>query len=157
MNRDNHERHAQNHYSRMPSETQNKSYKRFESLSTEMECYKCNNFGHMAKYCRMAVPPRESQQNNKSHIKEPQRIWIRKQNQFNNEKCTLSLQAKHKKHGWCVDNGCSKHMTGDEDRLLTLERKEMDRSPLEMMTQLESLEEAQSELEIRIPRKRMFY
>jgi hypothetical protein len=33
----------------------------------------------------------------------------------------------------------------------------MDQSPLETMTQLESLEEAQLELEIRIPRHRMFY
>jgi hypothetical protein len=41
----------------------NKNYNTFESLSTEMECYKCNNFGHMAKDCRMIVPPRDSQQN----------------------------------------------------------------------------------------------
>jgi hypothetical protein len=57
----NRESYARNDYSRRPSETQNKNYNKFESLSTEMECYKCNNFGHMAKYCRMAVPPRESQ------------------------------------------------------------------------------------------------
>jgi hypothetical protein len=42
---------------------------------------------------------------------------------FNNEEFTLALQAKHKKHGWYVDNGCSKHMTCDEDKFLTL-RKE---------------------------------
>jgi hypothetical protein len=95
-----------------------------------VECYKCNNFGHMAKDCRMTVPPRESQQNNNSHRHEPQqRIWIRKQDQFNNEECTLALQDKHKKHGWYVDSGCSKHMTGDEDMFLTL-RKERDGSSL---------------------------
>jgi hypothetical protein len=70
----------------------------FESLSTEIECYKCNNFGHMAKYCRMTVPPRELQQNNNSHRKEPQKgTWIRKHDQYSNEECTLSLQAKKKK------------------------------------------------------------
>jgi hypothetical protein len=44
-----------------------------------------------------------------------------------NEECTLAPQAKQKKHGWYVDSGCSKHMTGDRDRVLTL-RKERDGS-----------------------------
>jgi hypothetical protein len=46
---------------------------------------------------------------------------------FNNEECTLALQAKHKKCGWYVDSGCSKHMTCDEEKFLTL-RKERDGS-----------------------------
>jgi hypothetical protein len=33
----------------------------------------------------------------------------------------------------------------------------MDQSPLEMMTQVESLEKAQSKLETRIPEHKMFY
>ena len=75
----------------------------------------------MAKDCRMTVPPRESQQNNNSYRQEPQkRTWIRKQNQYSNEGCTLALQSKHKKCGWYVDNGCSKYMTGDRDGFLTL-------------------------------------
>ena len=65
------ESHTQVGYSRRPSETQRRSYNRFESLSTEVECYKCNNFGHIAKYCRMAIPPRELQHNNNSHRHEP--------------------------------------------------------------------------------------
>jgi hypothetical protein len=127
-NINNFESHTQKGYPRRPSETQRRSYNRFESLSTEVECYKCNNFGHMAKDCRMTVPPREPQQNNNSHRQEPQkRTWIRKQNQYSNEECTLALQAKQKKRGWYVDSGCSKHMTGDRDRFLTL-RKERDGS-----------------------------
>jgi hypothetical protein len=111
-------------YPRRPSETQRRSYNSFESLSIEVECYKCNNFGHMAKYCRMIVPRKEPQQNNNSHIHEPQkRTWIRKKNQYSNEECTLAPQGKQKKRGWYVDSGCSKHMTGDKDRFLTL-RKE---------------------------------
>jgi hypothetical protein len=51
--------------------------------------------------------------------------WIRKKNQYNNEECTLSLQAKQKKRGWYVDSGCSKHMTGDIYMFLTL-RNERD-------------------------------
>jgi hypothetical protein len=120
-NINNFEKHTQKGYPRRPSETQRISYNRFESLSTEVECYKCNNFGHMAKDCRIMVPPREPQKNNNSHRHEPQkRTWIRKNNKYSNEECTLSLQAKQKKRGWYVDNGCSKHMIGDRDRFLSL-------------------------------------
>jgi hypothetical protein len=55
----NFESHTQRGYSRRPSETQRIIYNRFESLSTEVECYKCNNFGHVDKTCRMIVPPKE--------------------------------------------------------------------------------------------------
>jgi hypothetical protein len=120
----NFEIHAQKGDPRGPSETQRRSYNRFESFRTEVECYKCNNFGHMAKYCKMTVSPRELQHNNNSHRQEPQkRTWITKQNQYSNEECTLALQDKQKKHGWYVDNACSKDMKGDRDKFLTL-RKE---------------------------------
>jgi hypothetical protein len=123
MNNNYFESHTQRGYSRRPSETQRRSYNMFESLSTGVECYKCNNFGHMTKNCRMTVPPKEHQQ---SHKQEPQKMtWIRKQDQYSNGECTVALQAKHKKRGWYVDNGCSKHMTGDRDKFLTL-RKERD-------------------------------
>jgi hypothetical protein len=93
-----------------------------------VECYKCNKFGHMDKDCGMEIPPRESQHKNNNHRQEPhRRTWIRKKNQYNNEKFTLALQDKKKKHGWYVDSGCSKHMIGDRDRFLTL-RKERDGS-----------------------------
>jgi hypothetical protein len=72
----------------------------------------------MAKICRMTVPPKEPQQ---SHKQESQKMtWIRKQDQYSNEECTVALQAKQKKRGWYVDSGCSKHMTGDRDKFLTL-------------------------------------
>jgi hypothetical protein len=120
-NINNFKNHTQKGYPRRPSETQRINYNRFESLSTEVECYKCNNFGHMAKYCRMIVLPRGLQQNNNSHRQEPRkRTWIRKQNQYSNEECTLALQDNQKKRGWYVESGCSKHMTGDRDRFLTL-------------------------------------
>jgi hypothetical protein len=94
-NSNNFESYTQRDYSRRPSDTQRRSYNMFEYLSTEVECYKCNNFGHMAKDCRMTVPPKEPQQNNNSHRQEPQKMtWIRKQDQYNNEECTVALQAK---------------------------------------------------------------
>jgi hypothetical protein len=45
----NFEIHTQKGYPRRPSETQRIIYNKFESLSTKVECYKCNKFGHMAK------------------------------------------------------------------------------------------------------------
>jgi hypothetical protein len=70
-NVNNFESHRQKDYLKRPSETQRISYNMFESLSTEVECYKCNNFGQMEKYCRMIVSPREPKQNNNSHRQEP--------------------------------------------------------------------------------------
>jgi hypothetical protein len=77
-NKNNYEGYKINGYSRISHEAQRRSYNIFESLSTEVEFYKCNNFGHMAKDCILIVPPRESQQNINSHRQEPQRIRIGK-------------------------------------------------------------------------------
>ena len=81
----------------------------------------------MARDCKLIVHPREPKKNINSHKQEPQRTWIRKQDKFNTEECNLALQAQHKKRGWYVDIGCSKHMTGDKYRFLTL-KKERDGS-----------------------------
>jgi uncharacterized membrane protein len=79
-NKKNFESHTQRVYPRRPSETQRRSYNMFESLSTEVECYKCKKNGHMEKDCRMTVPPREQQQNNNSHRQEPQKNSIAMKN-----------------------------------------------------------------------------
>ena len=60
-NKNKFESHTQRRYPRRPSETHRRRYNKFESLRTEVECYKCKNFGHMAKVCTMTVPPREPQ------------------------------------------------------------------------------------------------
>jgi hypothetical protein len=81
----------------------------------------------MAKDCRLTVPPRESRKNINSHKQEPQRLWIRKHDQFNTKDCMLSLQYQHKKCGFYVEICCSKHMKGDKDMFLTM-KKERDGS-----------------------------
>ena len=48
---------------------------------------------------------------------------IRNQDQYSNEECTVALQAKQNKHGWYVDSGCSKHLTSDRDKFLTLQKE----------------------------------
>jgi hypothetical protein len=99
----------------------------FGLLKDEVECYKCNNFGHIARDCRLTVPSKESKKNINNLIQEPQNIWIRKKNQFNYEECTLALQEKQGKVIGTLTSGCSKHMTGDKDMFLTL-KKERDGS-----------------------------
>jgi hypothetical protein len=154
----NFESYTQRDYSRRPSDTQRRSYNRFESLSTEVECYKCNNFGHMDKDCTMTVSPKEPQQNNNSHRQEPHKTtWIRKQDQYNNEEYTVSLQAKQKKRDWYVDSGCLKHVTGDKAKFITLQKEKKKRSPSEMIIHRKSLEKAQSKLGTRMKRHKMFY
>jgi len=39
-------------------------------------------------------------------------------------KCKVSLYSKDKMSQWYVDNGCSNHMTRDQDKFLSLKRKE---------------------------------
>jgi hypothetical protein len=78
----------------------------------------------VANDCRMTVPPKEPQQNNNSHRHEPHKMtWIRKQDQYNSEECTITLQSKKNKLSWYVESGCSKHMIGYRDKFLTLQKE----------------------------------
>ena len=38
------------------------------------------------------------------------------------EKCGLVLSAQKQKDSWKIDNGCSKHMTGDKDKLMSISK-----------------------------------
>jgi hypothetical protein len=88
-NRSNYEGYSRmNNYLRKPHEAYNINYNSFGSLNNEVECYKCNNFGHMAKDCRLIVPPKEPKQDFNNHVKEPSRIWKgSKINKLNIEEC----------------------------------------------------------------------
>ena len=48
------------------------------------------------------------------------RWWKNKSEHLEFEKCTLALQADHKVK-WCVDSGCSKHMTDRKHHFSTLD------------------------------------
>lgn len=52
------------------------------------------------------------------------------------EKCKVALQANHKVK-WCVDSGCSKHMTGRKQFFLSLDERKEGMSHLVMNNQLE--------------------
>ena len=78
-----------------------------------MECYKCQNFGHIARDCRLENPPEES---SKPHN---ERTWKKKKT----DNFALALKAQKKKDVWYVDSGCSTHMTGDRRKFVSLKEK----------------------------------
>ena len=93
----------------MPIMNQNK----FESLSSEIECPKCNNFGHTANNCRLDI------------VRSHQINWVKQVSQDHPDchECNLALQAFEKEEiPQYVDSGCSKHMTGDKERFVSLKK-----------------------------------
>ena len=68
-----------------------------------MECYKCQNIGHIARDCRLENPPEESLK------PQNEQTWMKKKT----DHCALALKAQNNKDVWYVDNGFSTHMTGD--------------------------------------------
>lgn len=70
-----------------------RNYNRFETLNKQIECSKCNNFGHIVRELRSK--------------------WtsFTKGIDYHHEECSIALQAQDKADHWCVDSDCSKHMT----------------------------------------------
>ena len=48
--------------------------------------------------------------------------WRENQGKQKIEECELALQAHDQKDQWCIDNGCSRHMTGDKNHIHKIER-----------------------------------
>jgi hypothetical protein len=92
----------------------NNSYEhnnRYDLLFSEPECYNCHNYGHKVADYRL-------RNYNPDLIPTPEnvKIWKKKAN----DKCGIVLLAQKQKTPWYIDNGCSKHMTGDKSKFLTL-------------------------------------
>jgi hypothetical protein len=54
---------------------------------------------------------------------EYQTNWKGNKEDLKTEECTLSLTAKNSKGHWCVDSGCSRHMTRNKNTFQTLQVK----------------------------------
>jgi hypothetical protein len=83
----------------------------YDPLFNEPECYICHNYGHKAvdfhlKNCEPDLNP--STKNVKG--------WKKK----DSDKCGLVLSAQRQKNLWYIDSVCSKHMTGDKGKFLSL-------------------------------------
>jgi hypothetical protein len=84
---------------------------KFDLLNNEVECYTCHNFGHKSIECRL----RNYEPDSKSPA-ENVKFWKKKES----NKCGLVLSAQRKMNPWYIDSGCSKHMTGDKGKFLSL-------------------------------------
>jgi hypothetical protein len=84
---------------------------KFDLLNNEVECYTCHNFGHKSIDCRL----RNYEPDSKSPV-ENVKFWKKKES----NKCGLVLSAQRKTKPWYIDSGCSKHMTGDKGKFLSL-------------------------------------
>lgn len=91
--------------------------------------HKCNNFGHTTHFCRtiFVEPPR---QNKKEYVldkrkDESTKVWKKMHKKKEKEEFIFVLTALHaqnKRDRWYVDSCCSRHMTGDKSKFITLEQ-----------------------------------
>ena len=84
------------------------NFNRFDHLR-DFECYKCNNFGYLAKDCRLRISSKEFSQN------QNEKIWKNKI-----EKCSIGIKAQSNINVWYVDSGFSTHMTRDRNKFISL-------------------------------------
>jgi hypothetical protein len=93
---------------------QHRNANSFDPLYNEPRCYNCSNFGHIATECYLKHYKAES----KTKYIAEQNVWRKKENSH----CNFVLSVQKKKDPWYIDSGCSKHMSGDKENLITLSK-----------------------------------
>jgi hypothetical protein len=83
----------------------------YDMLFSEPECYNFHNYGHKFLDCRL-----RNYKPDLNPATENFKIWKKKED----DQCGLVLSAQRQKNLWYIDSGCSKHMTGDKSKFLTL-------------------------------------
>jgi hypothetical protein len=84
---------------------------RYDPLFSEPECYNCHNYGHKVVDYRL-----RNYKPNLNPAAENFKVWKKKED----DKCGIVLSAQRQKNPWYIDSVCSKHMTGDKSKFLTL-------------------------------------
>ena len=82
-------------------------------MYNEPKCYICHNYGHKALKCHLKNYRPDSRMN---YSAENVKVWKKKES----NKCGLLLSAQKKMDPSYIDNGCSKHMTGDKSNCMSL-------------------------------------
>ena len=83
----------------------------------DIECYKCNNHGHMEIDCKLKISTRNIVAIKSQNTKQ-ERYWREKEEK---ETSMIALCAIESQNLWHLDSGCSKHMTGDPSKFITLQ------------------------------------
>ena len=107
-----------------PTAASGSTYNRFGELNYEIECYRCHNFGHIARNCRNRFTGSSSQPREDMKVREQQTNWKRKQEDLQIEECGIALTTQNSRSHWCVDSGCSRHVNWNKNTFRTLQEKE---------------------------------
>eukprot|EP00253_Pinus_taeda_P026536 PITA_26536 len=98
-----------------------RTYNNFFVLENEIECSICNKFGHEDSECKSNFW--ETSQKEKASL--GPKTWRKKEPQP--ERCGIALYAEGQENQWYIDSGCSKHMTGDKEKLQSYSALEKER------------------------------
>jgi hypothetical protein len=88
----------------------------FDLLNNEIECHNCHKFGHKYENFHLKnykATPRIKFLDRKANT------WKRK----DSEKYGLALSTQKQKASGNIDSGCSKHMTGDKDKVMSISKR----------------------------------
>ena len=96
----------------------------FDLLNNEIECYNCHNFVHKVANYHL-----------KNYKEDPRIKFLdRKANTWkmkDSEKSGLAISTQKQKAYRNIDSGCSKHMAGDKDKLLSISKRKTENVILE--------------------------
>eukprot|EP00253_Pinus_taeda_P031327 PITA_31327 len=99
-----------------------RTYNKFSALENEIECSICNNFSHENFECRSKF----WQTSQKEQASLGPKTWRKKESQP--ERCGIALYEEGQENQWYIDSGCSKHMTGDKEKLQSYSALETERN-----------------------------
>ena len=90
----------------------------FDLLYNEPECYVCHNFGHKDSNCHLKDYKTDPRLN---YSAGSNKFWKKKED----NKCGLVLSIQKQKWPWYIDSGCSKHMSGDKSKFMSLSENKL--------------------------------
>lgn len=92
-------------------------------LMDDVECFKCNNFRYKAIECIIHFEyASKSQYAWKPDFPKDKKSWKRKADKT--MECQLSLSTHDQEGRWYIDSRCSKNMTRDNSKFLSLKEKD---------------------------------
>ena len=75
----------------------NKNYNRFEALDYDIECYRCHNFGHIARNYRSRITSPQDRFGENKQLSVHQTNWRERQEVSKPEECRIALIVQNSK------------------------------------------------------------